>query len=247
MENKEETMTTRGGDDSPSMKGLSVPSNLLERLWVSYSSIDEKRRKTFYYLYSIMVVLSLIWISKERTFHHPEYGIEVKLEIALYVAPAFISILTIRYLYLCAYTMISYVNYLRFYQQAHQKELISLGINFRLLNYFFKLRDLTDKLNLYSFPIRTDKEHYTGISFLFCQIVNFLLNIAILLSVLIPLSAYIVIVFWIGLQNPGLTTTLVGKLLYSVYILMGVGLLFLPIHFYYRVKFTNKKWKSKFD
>jgi hypothetical protein len=39
MENKEETMTTHGGNDSPSIKGLSVPSSLLERLWVSYLSI----------------------------------------------------------------------------------------------------------------------------------------------------------------------------------------------------------------
>ena len=247
MENKEETITTCGGDHSPSMKGLSVPSSLLERLWVSYSSIDEKRRKTFYYLYSVMVVLSLIWISKEQKVPIHLINIEVELRMALYLAPAIISILTTRYLYLCAYTTISYVNYLGFFQQAHQKELVSLGINYHLMNYFFKLRDLTEKLNLYSFPIRTDKEYKTGINLLFCHIVNFLLNIAILLSVLIPLSAYIVIVFWIGLQDPGLTTTLVGKLLYSVYILMGIGLLFLPIHFYYRIKFTNKKWESKFD
>lgn len=163
-----------------------------------------------------MVVLSLIWISKEHKVPIHLINIEVELRLALYLAPAFISILTIRYLYLCAYTEISYVNYLGFYQQAYQKELIGLGIDYRLLNYFCKLRDLTEKLNLYSFPIKTDKEHNTGISFLFCQIVNFLLNIASFLSVLIPLSAYIVIVFWIGLQDSGLTTTLVGKLLYSV-------------------------------
>jgi hypothetical protein len=246
MKNKKETTKTPGGDHSPSMKDLSVPSSLLERLWVSYSSIYEKRQKTFYYLYSVMVVLSLIWISKEQKVPIHLLDIEVELKIALYVAPAFISILTIRYLYLCAYTEISYVNYLGFYQKAHQKELIDLGIDYRLLNYFCKLRDLTEKLNLYSFPIRTDKELYPT-SFFFCQIVNFLLNIAILLSVLIPLSAYIVIIFWIGPQDSGLTTTLVGKLLYSVYILMGIGLMFLPIHFYYIVKFANKKWKSKFD
>lgn len=239
-------MKTHGRDHSPAMKGLSVPSSLLERLWASYSSIDEKRQKTFYHLYSVMVVLSLIWISKEHKVPIQLINIEVELRLALYLAPALILILTIRYLYLCAYTEISYVNYLGFYQKAYQKELIGLGIDYRLLYYFFKLKDLTVKLNLYSFPIKTDKEDNTGISLLFSQIINFLLNIAILLSVLIPLSAYIVIVFWIGIQGSGLTATLVGKLLYSVYILMGIGLLLLPVHFYYRVKFTNKKWKSKF-
>jgi hypothetical protein len=238
--NKEEAIATSHDSDDPSTSNHSIPSSLLEKLWGAYSTTDDRRRKTFYYLYSIMVVFSLLWITKEQQVPLPFFQTNVEIGMALSLAPALISILTIRYLYLCAYTKISYRTYVRFYHWAHQEDFTSMGVTFSRLYSLLKLRDLTDKLNLYEFPIRTFRGNDPQISFLFRLIVNFLLNIGIFLSVLIPISAYIVIIIWLGLQNGGLNATLVGKLLYSVY-LMGIGLVFLPIHFYFIVRSANKR------
>ena len=76
------------------------------------------------------------------------------------------------------------------------------------------------------------------------SLVHFLTNIAILLTIVIPMFSYIIIVYWYGINFSGFTDQLFGLLVLVFYIFMGILFLLSPIYFYSRAKVARKTYRE---
>jgi len=54
---------------------------LLDRLWNAYSMIDDKRRKSFYHLFSEMTVFGLLWLTKDDSCELPIIKTKVQIPV----------------------------------------------------------------------------------------------------------------------------------------------------------------------
>jgi hypothetical protein len=190
-----------------------------------------------------MIVFALFWLSKKEYFDLPLINVKVKMDLAIALAPSFISILTARYLYLCAHTILSYVTYLNRYIEVHKEELNNQGISFTILHATFKQRDLTENINVFLFPVKGhpdwDKEIHKAINIS----IKFLINIGIILTVIVPLMAYMLSVTWLGINLDKEIFSPYGIWLFAFYLFLGSLFLLFPIYLFYRVKPARKIMK----
>lgn len=174
----------------------------LNRLWDSYALADDRRRKAFYYLFSVMAVFVILWITKDKSFELPFLKTKVDMFLAMMLAPAFIAMLTARYLYLCAHTLRAYIQFLECYEDSCREGLQKLGYSFGKLYPSFERRDITEKLNIFLFPMHLSGEWDKSINNIVGRIVCFLCNIGIILTVAIPIISYIVCFFgWYAIRS----------------------------------------------
>ncbi len=226
---------------------MECPPDFFERLWSAYSSVDEQRRHTFYLLYLVMIVYSILWITKGEEFVLPLIETKVDPNIAFLVFPAFIIILIAKYLYLCAHSLISYFYYIGQYYKTYNRELI--GLDYSILDLYrrFRLKDMTEKFNVFKFPQKVIEGTDKQFPFLLRKLSNIFVNISIILSLIIPFSAYVFVLFWLKANRNILMPGLVGLILLIFYTILGTGTLFLPINFYFQVKSSKKEFMEKFN
>ncbi len=226
-----------GASSKESAKRELNPEFLLAKLWQVYSITDDRRRKGFYYLFSSMVLFAILWIKQSQTFELPILKTQVTLMDALAMAPAFIVVLTVRYLYLCTHTLRSFITYLQQLEEYYSKDLQAIGYTFFKLHQTFRLKDLTDNLNVYLFPIKPYRGHDSSFAnWTLYVIVVYLTNVAIFLTVFIPLFSYFYIIGWLLLNYPFFSSTVLGLFGMGVYSLLGILFLLSPVHFYYRAR-----------
>jgi hypothetical protein len=208
---------------------------ILERLWGSYATTDDRRRKAFYYLFSSLAAFALVWASQEQSFQLPFVGTKVEFAVALALSPAFILVLMTRYLYLCAHSLLSYTTYLDHFFHAYHDELKKLDLSYGVLFNLLKQRDITENLNCFLFPMRPVRGYDDTFDRRVKNGVLVLANLAILLNVIVPILAYIAGVIWVMYNGlPLLGPWLFWPLLLAVYIPMALLLVASPLYFYYR-------------
>jgi hypothetical protein len=207
---------------------------ILERLWGAYVTTDERRRKAFYYLFSSLAAFALIWASQEQSFQLPFVGTKVEFAVALALSPSFILVLMTRYLYLCAHSLLSYTTYLDHYLRAHRAELTELNLSYGVLFNLLKQRDITEDLNCFLFPMRAIKIYDDSFDPRIKGVVLLLANFVIVLTICVPILAYIVGVVWVVYNGHPLLGPWQYWPLLGFYIPMALLLVASPLYFYYR-------------
>jgi len=184
-----------------------------------------------------MLTFILLWITKEQNFELPLLKIKVDISTAILLIPALLLILTIRYLYLCAHYLDTITRYLKLFNDCYSGDIKDMGLSFRIFYSTFKQRDLSENLNFYLFPIKRAPEWDDSINKFYGSIVIFLTNISILFTIIIPISSYFLLVFWL-LDNlkTYIPSISLGFFVIISYLFLGVLFILAPIYWYYRVK-----------
>ena len=85
-----------------------------EKFWEIYKITDEKRVQSFYYLLTIIMVFLLFLIgNKETTLTF--FGTNVEKNAAMFVFPAMISLLYLRYIYLSVLSLSNHYKFNKYY------------------------------------------------------------------------------------------------------------------------------------
>lgn len=212
-----------------------VPDFLLDRLWDSYTTTDDRRRRAFYFMYTGIAILFIYWFSIEENYRLPFLGVEVDRSATLAITPSIILILVVRYLYLSAHSMISFMSYFKHLQRFYESELSLISSSFVELHSMLKGRDATENVNLFMFPMRPAEKWQKTIPSRLLLTITVLSNVGILFTVIIPILSYFISVYWI-LVSRDVYDVLVWLSMLIFYSLMGVLLLLAPIYFYYRTR-----------
>lgn len=235
-------------------RGFELPSELdnsflLEKLWEVYKTTDDRRRKAFHYLYLAVILFILLPITERDTLILPFLpGTQLEAFIALSLVPVFMCFLLGRYIYLCGHSLRSQVVYLQHFQRCYAEQLSQLHYSLNWLQANLKLRDSTENLNCFHFPVKRpqDWERYGGLG----RALILLLNIAIAMSVIIPFIYYLAMVVWFGQHSTEHFTSQSRIGILVAYCLLGALLLFYSILMYFRVKedrefFRQRFWKKQ--
>lgn len=129
---------------------------LLEKLWDGYISISDRRWKSLKHLIIVLLILIVVYYVPTNDLKFTLFGITSDISfnkfLALSLAPLLIIIFTTRFWYLFAHSVIKFVYYLQHYQKFYEKELSVLDYGFHKLYDLFKMRDITESMNIFLFP-----------------------------------------------------------------------------------------------
>ena len=99
---------------------------LLERYWRAYEVIDDKRRKAFFFLYYLIGFLAVMYFYPQQTIKIQT--LRIPLFAILCLSPILLSFSAVRYFYLCARSLNSYITYLKYFQDCHDCKLKRLNL-----------------------------------------------------------------------------------------------------------------------
>ncbi|WP_421898038.1 hypothetical protein [Marinoscillum sp.] len=214
---------------------------LLQRLWNSYETVTNRRRKAFFALYYSIIVIAILVISPVDDGKIKFFTFEFESWILTVFSPAIILVLINNYLYLSSHTVVSYSNYLEEFTFQNKDQLSNREYSFTQLYNSFRLRDVTTNLNLFNFPAKESLAWDNGISKRLKLIATPLINLTILLTYLIPFSIYVFLLKWNFDLDLELITGNQKTAILSFYILLGLSFVVGPIYFFGRVKRHKKK------
>ena len=209
---------------------------LLDRLWSAYELVDNRRRKSFYFLFTTTTVCGLLWLTRPTTFKLPVIETEVGFFVAMATSPAFILMFASNYYYLCAHTISNYLRWLEHFCTTHEKEIGSLGLRFVELHASLKQRDVTEGLNIYLFHTAPSSIYDAPLPSWVRRFKGVLANLLRVLTVVIPPAVYVGITFWLWMNQSGHIPIGVAVMLVGFYSAMASAFLLGPLYFYYRVK-----------
>lgn len=210
-----------GSNMNEPSKKTDGPSNqyLLEKLWDVYISITDRRRKSLKHLIIVLLILIVVSMVPTKDLKFTLFGITSDIafnkSLVLSLAPLLIIIFTTRFWYLFAHSVINYVNYLECYQKFYAEYLMVWGYGFRELYDFFKMRDITESMNIFLFPKKMVKkdEPSKKTEDISAVLSNWAHNCFAILLVIIPMSAYWMTTVWIFNNE---------IILFAIYAVLGI-------------------------
>ena len=222
-------------NNTETMESTNCHDFLIDKLWENYNSIDERRRKSFYYLYYSVIIFGILAIAPVTNGKINIFGLEIDYYIAIMFCPSVILVLYNSYVYLCAHSLIANVTYLNELKKKNYDDFKTLGFSFVKLSNCLKIRDVTENINFFRFPLIESKEWDNSINSLFKFLARLLVNPILLLTLIIPFIVYLYYTIWFyNLDTSKLDINLCNVLLLSYYVL-GLSFILTPIYFYQRV------------
>jgi hypothetical protein len=202
---------------------------ILERLWKSYELTDNRRRRSFYILFTSTIIFSLLWATKPTTFKLPLIGTEVSFFSAMVSGPAFILIFSISYYYLCAHSLQSSVLFHLHFWKCNLKWFDDMKMTFSHIHGIFKQKDVTSILNIYLLFTGSSVSWDKDVPYIIRIIARLFINTIIILSLLVPLIIYCGMTFWIIENYSNYLSRINGRIIIGLYLYLSSTFRFLQL------------------
>lgn len=220
---------------------------ILDLLWKSYEVTDERRRKSFNALFSMLILIFFIWLAEAEDLKFPLLGTNLDKFIALAISPAIVLILCARYFYLSVNSFVNYTRYIKLFSEVNSVQMKKNNMIEKSIYYSFKYRDVSDILNIFVFPRRFNQENKTSLKNVVHCLGITALNCATLLTLIIPISVYILTLNWFWNNYENHISVLYGNIILFFYISLGLMSLFGFNVFIFRTLSERKFYKEKID
>jgi hypothetical protein len=218
------------------MKSEDCHDFLINKLWENYKNIDDRRRRAFYYLYYAIIIFGIIALAPISNGKIITFGLEVEYYLAILLGPSVILILFNSYVYLCAHSFISSICYFNELKKKNYNDFINLGFSFGRLSNTLKIRDITENLNIFKFPLIESSEWDSSLSKLYKILSRLLVNLIILLTLIIPFGIYGYYTIWFNRFDMNQMCINICHTLHIFYYVMGSSFILTPLYFFCRVK-----------
>lgn len=218
----------------------------LDRHWQIYSLTDDRRIKSFYYLYTTLVILAILWFTKTDLFKFPLLDLEISRFTAFSIAPLFILLLTIRYIYLSSHSIRAYTKYLEEFEKLYSSDLKVSKLDFIDIYSGQRRREVSELFNIFLFPFKATEYREEEFKKNVFRNISYLFNASVLLIFSIPFISYVflIYVFTKEFQNHDISQ-LFGLLTVGIYVVFGILLFYSVFHLFNRTASAKNKLKSK--
>ncbi len=196
-------------------------------VWRAKEIVDDRRRRSFYYLLSFTIIFGLLLIINYEDFSIPGIQIKLKREIAISIGPVFILITYLSYLYLCSLTLEIYMKYLRNFiiSEPDVAEIYSFIEIYNLL----KRRDVTERLNPFcyseSFLRNAESKTMRAVGIIASKIYH----CGILLIIFVPALLYFALIWGIFTAGIFHSTPFLGSIFLFSYGFLSFGFVIGPL------------------
>ena len=137
-------------ENENTFKLIDLVTVLQEKYWENYKSIDEKRKKSFRFLYISILILALFSFQENNELVVFSYA--VPFNFYLICAPLFIAFASLTYYYLCARTLDTFVNFIKLFKMKYDSDLETISLKDSDLIASLIQRDFSESLNIFLYP-----------------------------------------------------------------------------------------------
>ncbi|KAA3610928.1 MAG: hypothetical protein DWQ05_20785 [Calditrichaeota bacterium] len=215
---------------------------LLEKLWNSYEKLDQRRRRTFNLFYGLISLFLILWISHVESINIPMIATKINIQLIFGTLPIIMSFLFNRYLYICRHNLRSFRRFQQVCTILYGEKFKEAGYELKNLWNDIRIRDNSDKFNIFLFPIKEDIDILSLKDLgLLARIVS--VNLIMLSSFLFPLVCYYLMVFWFWDNVYKIKESLLIDFCLYIYILLGI----INIPYFIHLWFASRHEKSQMN
>jgi len=124
----------------------------LTRIWDVYYSLEDGKKKSFDLLFLTLMIIIIFWLNPTDAIQLPVVGNELPKFVTFTLAPFFIIFLTSKYFYMSALSLNVYTAYIQYFREFYWHEYDDKNIHPSSLYNNFRVRNLSETLNLFLFP-----------------------------------------------------------------------------------------------
>lgn len=215
---------------------------ILEPTRKAYEIVDNRRRRSFYILLSFTCAFAIVLYERPPTFKIPPFAEGLELLTVLAIAPAFIAISTVSYLYLSAHTYSNYIRYLELLRASHDG---AKDRNLVWLHVDLKQRDVTESMNPFSAFAGYVDVPTSPMPALMRRAAYLFQGIGVFAVMSIPACLYVLLVMSLVRELEAVTSYWIKLSAIAVYTGLGIGALLSPVYFFYRIKGRRLRYKQE--
>ena len=168
----------------------------LKRIWDVYYQLEDSKKNSLNLLFLTLMIVILFWLVPSDAIKLPVIGNELPKFLTFTLAPFFIIFLTSKYLYVSALSLNVFIAYIKYFREFYKNTLDEKDISVSSLFNNFRIRNLSETLNLFLFPKRFNQK--LGLSFnAFIHFITIIAHrIVTLLTFIIPFVFSLLTAYW---------------------------------------------------